>query len=211
MFFTERTMKKRELQPLNPDLVPGKEKLCYGIGGFMDGGAVALMSCVMLKYMTTWGIAPAIASTIMMVAKIWDAITDPLMGFISDNTRGKFGRRKPYMVVGGILVIVALTLLFMPVRKWGMSTGGSGISLNKVSFWLICVTAILYLVAMILHLVGIEAVIVSALQAVATAIMIIVVAILAWRYVKNKQTVWKILYIVCLLVVIVGIIIPLVI
>lgn len=124
MFFTERTMKKRELQPLNPDLVPGKEKLCYGIGGFMDGGAVALMSCVMLKYMTTWGIAPAIASTIMMVAKIWDAITDPLMGFISDNTRGKFGRRKPYMVVGGILVIVALTLLFMPVRKWGMSTGG---------------------------------------------------------------------------------------
>ncbi len=124
MFFTERTMKKRELQPLNPDLVPGKEKLCYGIGGFMDGGAVALMSCVMLKYMTTWGVAPAIASTIMMVAKIWDAITDPLMGFISDNTRGKFGRRKPYMVVGGILVIVALTLLFMPVRKWGMSTGG---------------------------------------------------------------------------------------
>ncbi len=91
------------------------------------------------------------------------------------------------------------------------SSGGSGISLNKVSFWLICVTAILYLVAMILHLVGIEAVIVSALQAVATAIMIIVVAILAWRYVKNKQTVWKILYIVCLLVVIVGIIIPLVI
>lgn len=124
MFFTERTMKKRELQPLNPDLVPGREKLCYGIGGFMDGGAVALMSCVMLKYMTTWGIAPAIASTIMMVAKIWDAITDPLMGFISDNTRGKFGRRKPYMVVGGILVIVALTLLFMPVREWGMSTGG---------------------------------------------------------------------------------------
>lgn len=91
------------------------------------------------------------------------------------------------------------------------SSGGSGISLNKVSFWLICVTAILYLVAMILHLVGIEAVIVSAFQAVATAIMIIVVAILAWRYVKNKQTVWKILYIVCLLVVIVGIIIPLVI
>lgn len=69
------------------------------------------------------------------------------------------------------------------------SSGGSGISLNKVSFWLICVTAILYLVAMILHLVGMEAVIVSALQAVATAIMIIVVAILAWRYVKNKQTV----------------------
>lgn len=107
------------------DVVPGKEKLCYGIGGFMDGGAVALMSCIMLKYMTSaLGIAMAVASTIMMAAKIWDAITDPLMGFISDNTRGRWGRRKPYMVVGGALVIVALLLLFLPVRSWGVSVGG---------------------------------------------------------------------------------------
>ncbi len=91
------------------------------------------------------------------------------------------------------------------------SSGGSVITLNKASFWLICVTAILYLIAMILHLVGVEAKIVSAMQAVATAIMIIVVAILAWRYVRNKQIVWKVLYFVCLLVVIIGIIIPLVI
>ncbi len=110
---------------LPEDVVPGKEKLCYGIGGFMDGGAVALMSCIMLKYMTSaLGIAMAVASTIMMAAKIWDAITDPLMGFISDNTRGRWGRRKPYMVVGGALVIVALLLLFLPVRSWGVSVGG---------------------------------------------------------------------------------------
>lgn len=107
------------------DVIPGKEKLCYGIGGFMDGGAVALMSCIMLKYMTSaLGIAMAVASTIMMVAKIWDAITDPLMGFISDNTRGRWGRRKPYMVVGGALVVVALLMLFLPVRSWGVSVGG---------------------------------------------------------------------------------------
>ncbi len=91
------------------------------------------------------------------------------------------------------------------------NSSGSSISLNKISFWLIVATAILYLVAMILHLVGVNSVIVSALQAIATAIMIVVVAILAWRYVRNKPTVWKVLYIVCLLVVIVGIIIPLVI
>lgn len=107
------------------DVIPGKEKLCYGIGGFMDGGAVALMSCIMLKYMTSaLGIAMAVASTIMMVAKIWDAITDPLMGFISDNTRGRWGRRKPYMVVGGALVVVALLMLFLPLRSWGVSVGG---------------------------------------------------------------------------------------
>ncbi len=108
----------------SPDYIPGKEKLCYGIGGLMDGGGVALMSCIMLKYMTTMGIAMAIASTIMMVAKIWDAITDPLMGFLSDNTRSKYGRRKPYMVLGGISIIIAIFLLFLPVREWGMSVDG---------------------------------------------------------------------------------------
>ena len=98
----------------------------------------------------------------------------------------------------------------MANNKKKESSGGSGISLNKVSFWLIAVTAVLYLVAMILHLVEQNSVIVSALQSIATAIMIVVVAILAWRYVRTKPLVWKILYIVCLLVVIIGIIIPLV-
>ena len=117
--------KDKSVNTVASDLIPNKEKLCYGIGGLMDGGAVALMSCIMLKYMTSaMGIAMAVASTIMMVAKIWDAVTDPLMGFISDNTRGRWGRRKPYMVVGGALVIVALLILFLPIRSWGVSVAG---------------------------------------------------------------------------------------
>lgn len=105
----------------SPDYVPTKEKLAYGCGAFMDGGGVALMSCVMLKYMEGGlGLLPAVASTIMMVAKIWDAITDPLMGFISDNTRGRYGRRKPYMVVGGVLLIIGIFLLFLPIEEWGI-------------------------------------------------------------------------------------------
>ncbi len=82
--------------------------------------------------------------------------------------------------------------------------------LNKISMWILCAVAVLYLVSMILSLVGVNLKIVSALQGVATAIMISIVAILAWRYVRNKQTVWKVLYFVVLLVVLVGIIIPLV-
>ena len=58
------------------DIIPNKEKLAYGVGALMDGGGVALMSCVMVKYMTNLGIAMGIASTIFMVAKLWDAITD---------------------------------------------------------------------------------------------------------------------------------------
>lgn len=104
------------------DKIPTKEKIFYGFGALMDGGGVALMACVLLKYMTdTLLIASAAASTIMLISKIWDAITDPIMGYISDNTRSKFGRRKPYMFIGGIALIIALFLLFAPIREWGIT------------------------------------------------------------------------------------------
>ena len=83
--------------------------------------------------------------------------------------------------------------------------------LNKISFWVIGAMAILYLVASILSLCGVNLKVVSALQGVATAMAICIAAVLAWRYVKNKQTVWKVLYFVLLIVVLLGIVLPLVI
>lgn len=109
----------------SPNHIPTNEKIAYGMGAMMDGGGVALMSCVMLAYMSkALGIVAAMASTIMMIAKIWDAISDPLMGMISDNTRCKYGRRKPYMVVGGVLLMFSLFLLFAPIGTWGFSYAG---------------------------------------------------------------------------------------
>ena len=81
-------------------------------------------------------------------------------------------------------------------------------SLNKISFWLIVASAVIYLLGLILHFVGFQSV-TSWLQGVATAIMICVVAVLAYRYIRNKPVVWLVLYILALLVVIVGIILPL--
>lgn len=94
--------------------------------------------------------------------------------------------------------------------KTSSSTKSSSWSLNKISLYIIVAVAVLYLVSMILSLVGVSFKIVAALQGVATAIMICIVAVLAWRYVSKKQTVWKVLYIVCLLVVIAGVIVPLI-
>ena len=85
--------------------------------------------------------------------------------------------------------------------------GGSRISLNQVSFWLIVIAAVIYLVGIILSAVGLGS-ITAYLQAVATALMICVVAILAWRYVAHKPAVWKVLYFVVLLVVLAGLVIP---
>jgi len=128
---------KREKPFIQPqDRVPMGEKIAYGVGGLIDGGGVAMISCILLKYMTdTLLIAAAAASTIMMLAKAWDAITDPLMGFISDNTRSRFGRRKPYMMIGGIAIIFALFLLFAPLHKMGI-TSQSGMIAWMLVFYL---------------------------------------------------------------------------
>ena len=83
--------------------------------------------------------------------------------------------------------------------------------LNKISFWTIVAVTFLYAVSLVLAACNVNLKVVSALQGVATAIMIIIVAILAWRYVRPKPMVWKVLYIICLLIVIAGIIVPLVI
>ncbi len=128
---------------LSPDYVPVKEKIAYACGAFMDSGGVALMSCVMLNYMTdSLGILAAWASTIMMIAKIWDAITDPLMGRITDNTRSKWGRRKPYMVVGGVLLFFALMLLFAPIKDWGITSQAGMIAYVLIFYivWNTCST-----------------------------------------------------------------------
>lgn len=88
---------------------------------------------------------------------------------------------------------------------------GSSVGLNQIAFWTIVAVALLYAISLVLSACGVSSKIVGALQALATAVMIIIVAILAWRYVDSKQLVWKILYIICLLIVLAGIVIPLVI
>ncbi|MBO7221661.1 MAG: hypothetical protein J6V37_01300, partial [Clostridia bacterium] len=62
----------------DPDAIPFNEQLAYGAGAFMDGGGVALMACILVKYMESLGIATWIATLIFMLAKAWDAISDPI-------------------------------------------------------------------------------------------------------------------------------------
>jgi len=143
----ERHIVKKDKQPkpyIDPkDRVPVGEKIAYGLGGLMDGGAVAMISCILLKYMTdTLCITAAAASTIMMLAKLWDAVTDPVMGFLSDNTRSRWGRRKPYMLLGGTAIILALFLLFAPLHRMGITSQAGMIAWMLVFylFWSTCST-----------------------------------------------------------------------
>lgn len=103
------------------DMIPKKEKILYGMGELYGGGSATLISLVLLVFLNkALGISTAIAGTIIMVSKVWDAVSDPLMGVISDNTRSRFGRRRPYIVLGGLLTVIAMLLLFAPIAGAAM-------------------------------------------------------------------------------------------
>ena len=85
-----------------------------------------------------------------------------------------------------------------------------GSKLNKFSFYVIGAIAILYIVTMILSLVHVKsAKIIPIMSAIAAVCTIVIVAILAWRYVRSKTMVWKVLYFIFLALVIVGVMVPL--
>lgn len=91
------------------------------------------------------------------------------------------------------------------------SNSGSTWGLNKIAFWTIVLVALLYAVSVVLSALGIGGFrIIGILQSVATAIMIILVAVLAWRHVRAKDIAWRVLYIICILIVLAGIVLPLV-
>ena len=66
-----------------------------------------------LNYLTdTVGLSAALAGTAVMIGKIWDAVTDPVMGYISDRTKTRWGRRRPYLLFGALPVILAMWFFF---------------------------------------------------------------------------------------------------
>lgn len=69
----------------------------------------------LLKYYTEIvGLNSSLAGIALGISVIWDAVSDPLMGRISDKTKSIWGRRRPYILLGGILLSIAVLLLFSP-------------------------------------------------------------------------------------------------
>ncbi len=117
------------------ETVPLKMKLGYGLGDF---GANLLFQCVgfyLLFYFTdVLFIGAGLAGTIIMVAKIWDAVTDPLMGNISDRTRTRWGSKRVYLLLGALPLALSFYLLF-----YGPDLTGSSLNLYAlVTFVLFC-------------------------------------------------------------------------
>lgn len=91
-----------------------KEKLAYGLG---DTGSNIVFQVViiymMFFYTDVFGISAAAAGTLMLVVRLFDAITDPLMGALADRTNSRWGRYRPYLlwiaIPYGVLAVLAFT------------------------------------------------------------------------------------------------------
>ncbi|MEM7626286.1 MAG: MFS transporter [Planctomycetota bacterium] len=65
-------------------------------------------------YNLVMGVDAVLLGIVLAIPRLWDGLIDPIMGNISDNTRSKWGRRKPYMLVGGVMSAVGLALICIP-------------------------------------------------------------------------------------------------
>jgi oligogalacturonide transporter len=102
-------------EPRLEDRLPWWRKIGYGLGDIYGGGAHILISFYYLHFLTSVvRINPGLAGTVILISKLYDAVTDPLEGVLTDRTRTRFGRRKPYLVAGVLLILLSFFALFYP-------------------------------------------------------------------------------------------------
>ncbi len=119
------------------DRIPIKEKAAFGAGGVARGIQETADNMLMNPvFVLGVGIDPRVMSLCGVVYRIFDGITDPVMGVISDNTRSKWGRRKPYIVLGAILMAISMPLVFSFGQTW---------SAAAITAWMIGAFLFIYL------------------------------------------------------------------
>ena len=94
------------------DIVPFGQKLAFGSGHLANQLFPAALGVFMVVLVMSLGMNPVLAGLLGALPRLLDALTDPIMGFISDNTRSKWGRRKPYIFIGSAITGVAFMVMW---------------------------------------------------------------------------------------------------
>lgn len=98
------------------DRIRFTHKLAYGAGAFVNNLLAAASGGMMIVLNLGLGLNPALVGLLGAIPRLTDAFTDPFMGFISDNTRSRWGRRRPYIFAGAIAAGLIFALLWQLPR-----------------------------------------------------------------------------------------------
>ena len=87
----------------------------YGFADIYGGGAFVVISTFYTVFLTkAMGMPVAMAGTIPLIGKIWDAVTDPIMGNITDRTKSRFGAKRFYILIGSFISALTFALMWVP-------------------------------------------------------------------------------------------------
>jgi glycoside/pentoside/hexuronide:cation symporter, GPH family len=119
------------------DRIPFWRKVVYGLGAFVNNLLAAASGGMMIVLNLGLGMNPALVGLLGAIPRLTDALTDPVMGYVSDNTRTRWGRRRPYIFVGAIAVGIIFALL------WQLPPGKS----ESFYFWYFLAGSLLFFLA----------------------------------------------------------------
>jgi len=119
------------------DRIPVHQKVIYGLGAFVNNLLAAASGGMMIVLNLGLGMNPALVGLLGALPRLTDAMTDPVMGYISDNTRTRWGRRRPYIFAGAILAGLTFALL------WHLPEGRS----ESFYFWYFLIGSIVFYLA----------------------------------------------------------------
>lgn len=104
--------------------MPLVEKLVFASADIFGGGGAALLNVGYFFFLSDLvGLGPGLAGFVFGCGKVWDAVARPIVGRLSDNTRTRWGRRRPFLIVGGLLIMVGTGLLWLPTGGWTSTVG----------------------------------------------------------------------------------------
>lgn len=108
------------------DRTTWKERIGFAIGTLpFNFGASGINQLAYPIYNLTLGMSPTLIGLALAIVRLWDGFTDPLMGSISDNSRHRWGRRRPFIAVGAVLCAFTFPLIWLVPTGWG---GGAAFS-----------------------------------------------------------------------------------
>src|SRR6056297_1244120 len=90
-----------------------KEKFSYAFGGFGKDMMFAMSTIMLFYFNDLLLINAAFLGIMMMVVRIWDAVNDPIMGSIVDRTKSRFGKFRPWILIGAVTNAIVLVVLFL--------------------------------------------------------------------------------------------------